>query len=222
MATNNGTASDDKQYNIALKYEANVRVLHEGGQVASDDHGGITFTKCDAITILLTAGTNRSGSSPRLDRSSASRTRVEATGRCSGTALFGTSGRALPRHGKLFNRMTLDLGKSPDEVTKATTDQRLRRYNPDQPDHGLEELVFQYARYLLISTSRRGTLPANLQGKWNDSNQPVWRCDYHSDVNTQMELLVRRPGETSPSALSRSRNGFFNPRSPAAPRLSTI
>jgi alpha-L-fucosidase 2 len=53
-------------------------------------------------------------------------------------------------------------------------------------DPELEVLLFQYARYLMISSSRPGDLPANLQGLWNNSNSPPWRCDYHSDVNVQM------------------------------------
>jgi alpha-L-fucosidase 2 len=185
---------DDKQYNVALKYEANVLVLHEGGQVAGDDHGGITFTKCDSITILLAAGTNfvqdrAQGWTGAPPHERVSKQLTDAAAR-SYTELLAEH---CEDYGKLFNRMTLDLGKSPEGITKATTDQRLRRYNPDQPDHGIEELAFQYARYLLISTSRRDTLPANLQGKWNDSNQPVWRCDYHSDVNTQMNYWFADP-----------------------------
>jgi hypothetical protein len=53
-------------------------------------------------------------------------------------------------------------------------------------DPDLEELMFQYARYLMISCSRPGCMPANLQGLWNKSNSPPWRSDYHSDVNIQM------------------------------------
>ena len=47
-------------------------------------------------------------------------------------------------------------------------------------------LLFQFGRYLLISSSRPGSLPANLQGKWCDSNNPSWRSDYHTNVNLQM------------------------------------
>ena len=50
--------------------------------------------------------------------------------------------------------------------------------------------MFQYGRYLLISSSRAGGLPANLQGKWNMSNQPPWRCHYHTDINIQMNYWL--------------------------------
>ena len=53
-------------------------------------------------------------------------------------------------------------------------------------DPEFESLFFQYARYLMIASSRPGSLPANLQGIWNESNNPPWRCDYHTDVNVQM------------------------------------
>lgn len=66
------------------------------------------------------------------------------------------------------------------------TDERLAAYKAGGSDPGLEEMVFQYARYLMISSSRPGALPANLQGLWNKSNTPPWRSDYHTDVNIQM------------------------------------
>jgi len=66
------------------------------------------------------------------------------------------------------------------------TDQRLQAYKNGGKDPDLEELVFQYARYMMISCSRPGSLPANLQGMWNKSNRPPWRSDYHTDVNIQM------------------------------------
>ena len=189
---------DDKQYNVALQYEANVLVMHEGGQVAGDDHDGITFTNCDTITILLTAGTNyvqdrAQGWTGVPPHERVSKQLENAAARPYSDLLT----EHCQDYGNLFKRMTLDLGESPEENTMATTDQRLRRYSTDQPDRDLEELAFQYARYLLISTSRPGTLPANLQGKWNDSNQPVWRCDYHSDVNTQMNYWFADPANLS-------------------------
>ena len=137
---------DDKQYNVALQYEANVLVLHEGGQVAGDDHAGITFTKCDTITILLTAGTNyvqdrAQGWTGAPPHERVSKQLADAAARPYSELLA----EHCQDYGNLFNRLTLDLGKSPEEITEATTDQRLRRYNPDQPDHDLEELAFQYA-----------------------------------------------------------------------------
>jgi alpha-L-fucosidase 2 len=98
-------------------------------------------------------------------------------------------------------------GKMPVPLNDLPTDQRVDAYRGGElpkhtgniykgmeddpkwqgkPDPELEALLFQYARYLMISCSRPGDMPANLQGNWNNSNQPPWRCDYHSDINVQM------------------------------------
>ncbi len=86
----------------------------------------------------------------------------------------------------LFGRVNLDLG---GEIPNIPTNKLLARYRSDSSSLDakyLEELYFQYGRYLLISSSREGTLPANLQGVWNDSNSPAWSSDYHINVNLQM------------------------------------
>ena len=50
----------------------------------------------------------------------------------------------------------------------------------------LDMLYFQYGRYLMLGSSRGGQLPSNLQGLWNNVNNPAWECDYHSNINVQM------------------------------------
>jgi alpha-L-fucosidase 2 len=60
-------------------------------------------------------------------------------------------------------------------------------------DLGLEALLFHYGRYLLISSSRGNTLPANLQGLWNNSPNPAWNSDYHTDINLQMTYWPAGP-----------------------------
>ncbi|MEE4178482.1 MAG: glycoside hydrolase family 95 protein [Bacteroides sp.] len=84
----------------------------------------------------------------------------------------------------LFDRVQLELGGETPE--KLPTDRRLERYSEGEADIALEVLYFQYARYLMISSSRSGTLPMHLQGKWNNSTDPPWACDYHTNINLQM------------------------------------
>lgn len=95
--------------------------------------------------------------------------------------------KALERHvadyRRLYDRMTLDLGKGDESVP---TRERLRRVREGARDPSLVALQFNFGRYLLISCSRKGTLPANLQGIWNNSNNPPWHCDYHTNINLQM------------------------------------
>ena len=83
-----------------------------------------------------------------------------------------------------FNRVSLDL-EGPD-YSNLTTTQRLERVREGADDPGLEALLFHYGRYLLISCSRPGTNPANLQGLWNRHIEAPWNADYHLNINIQM------------------------------------
>lgn len=85
-----------------------------------------------------------------------------------------------------FGRVSLDLGTTPDSVKALPTDVQLRRYtdlNEYNPD--LEELYFQYGRYLLISSSRTEGVPANLQGLWNEYMTPPWNANYTVNINVE-------------------------------------
>lgn len=92
--------------------------------------------------------------------------------------------RHIEDYQALFQRVQLDLGA---DVDTSTTDDLLKNYKP-QEGQALEELFFQYGRYLLISSSRDcpDALPANLQGVWNGVDNPPWNSDYHLNINLQM------------------------------------
>lgn len=92
--------------------------------------------------------------------------------------------RHIEDYQALFQRVQLDLGT---DVDTSTTDDLLKNYKP-QEGQVLEELFFQYGRYLLISSSRDcpDALPANLQGVWNAVDNPPWNSDYHLNINLQM------------------------------------
>ncbi|MBR5548598.1 MAG: glycoside hydrolase N-terminal domain-containing protein [Kiritimatiellae bacterium] len=91
--------------------------------------------------------------------------------------------RHFVEYGHYYDRMTLDLGEGDKTVPTRT---RLERVKKGGKDPALIALMFNFGRYLLISSSRPGTLPANLQGIWNNSNKPAWHCDYHTNINIQM------------------------------------
>ncbi len=88
---------------------------------------------------------------------------------------------------KLFNRVELDLGKS--EISNRPTNERLISFKQDE-DPNLVSLLYQYGRYLLISSSRAGTQPANLQGIWNDKLSPPWDSKYTININTEMNYWL--------------------------------
>lgn len=87
----------------------------------------------------------------------------------------------------LFDRMELKLGD--DDVDK-TIERRIAEFNRDDPDLGLVELLFHYGRYLMISSSREGSQPTNLQGIWNYQLVPGWKCNYTLNINAQMNYWI--------------------------------
>jgi alpha-L-fucosidase 2 len=179
-------------YALVLNYEAQVRVLNDGGTIeAAGD--AIVFRNANAVTLLLDAGTdfiqNRAkgwrGALPHR----AITARLRAAERIPYDQLLADQ---LHDYQALFSRVALDLG--PSRTLALPTDARLASHNQTHtPDPGLEALLFQYGRYLMIASSRAGGLPANLQGKWNQSNRPAWRSDYHTDINVQMNYWPADP-----------------------------
>lgn len=90
----------------------------------------------------------------------------------------------LNDYSNLFGRVSFDLGG--EDQNTIPTDKRLIHCYNGKSDLQLEQIYFQYNRYLMISSSRPGTMPMNLQGKWNHSIDPPWACDYHMNINQQM------------------------------------
>jgi alpha-L-fucosidase 2 len=140
-----------------------------------------TIPDSTGVTILLAAATNFKN---YRDVSADPHARVEAT-----LAAAKAKGYAALRaehiadHQRLFRRVTLDLGTSP--AAQLPTDERIRNF-AHASDPSLVALVFQYGRYLLIGSSRPGGQPANLQGLWNESNNPPWDSKYTDNINTEM------------------------------------
>lgn len=85
----------------------------------------------------------------------------------------------------LYNRTSLALNPSKKTTAKPTA-QRLADYRNGSADFALEELLFNYGRYMLIASSRPGSLPANLQGLWSNGTDAPWHADYHNNINIQM------------------------------------
>ena len=199
----------DAPYAVALKYEAQVAVLSAGGtqQVIGEQ---IAFEKADSVTLILSAGTDFVQDRNKGWRGVHPHGAVAAS---LDAAISTPYEKLLADHVKdyaaLFGRVELTLGTGDAAAEALPIDRRLLNYkqvvadpkttpsfdlirntniSPANiaPDTGLESLLFQYGRYLLIAASRAGGLPANLQGVWNQDNNPIWRCDYHADVNVEM------------------------------------
>lgn len=175
------------QLENGLNYEAQLGVVNSGGQVKTDEND-LYFENCDALTIFLAADTDYLADFEKNWRGEHPH---EAVTRRLDNAISRTFEELFAEHvadyQNLFARFALDLGQTAPELANLPTDERLLVYHQNQAhDPELEVLFGQYGRYLMISSSRPGGLPANLQGLWNDSNNPPWRCDYHSNINVQM------------------------------------
>jgi alpha-L-fucosidase 2 len=106
-----------------------------------------------------------------------------ALGRASGKSIDTLRDAHVSDYRALFDRVTFDVGTSP--ATGIPTDQRVTGFASGD-DPALASLYFQYGRYLLISSSRPGSQPANLQGIWNDSMSPPWGSKYTININAEM------------------------------------
>jgi alpha-L-fucosidase 2 len=180
-------------FDNGLKYEARLVVLSDGGAVRAGD-GKMEFKDCNSITLLVAAATNYVMDYARQYRGEDPRPRVDrAIAAASAKSYDALRAAHVKDFQSLFSRVALDLGATPDDRLALPTDQRKVLFAEKGGDPGIEELMFQYGRYLLISCSRPGGLPANLQGLWNDSNKPPWHCDYHTNINVQMNYWLAEP-----------------------------
>ena len=180
-------------YTITLDYEAQAVVLNDGGTVEAKD-GQIHFSKVNTLTILLNAGTDYVNQRNQKWRGKHPHDAItQQLSEASKTPYDQLLADHIKDYQSLFSRLSMNLGAAPEASHALSTDLRLAQYmgtnsvaGKSVADPELEVLLFQYARYLMIGCSRPGDLPANLQGLWNNSNNPAWRCDYHSDINVQM------------------------------------
>ena len=176
-------ALDDGQGNDGLKYMARLSAKNRGGSVSCNGKD-MVVDKADEVILLLSASTNHTLQYPEYkgrDHISLTKNNIVVAGR-------KTYRKLLEDHSKDYrnyhDRVKLRIGPEiPDTIP---TDIRVERFRITKSDIRLTELIFQYGRYLLISSSRPGTLPANLQGIWSNKIQTPWNGDYHTDVNIQM------------------------------------
>jgi alpha-L-fucosidase 2 len=186
-----------------LRFESRLRVKADGGKVSAHENT-LKVEGADAATLVLVAATSFVN---WQDISGDPAARCEAYLKKIGDKSFDSMRQEhVADHQKLYHRVKLDLGTS--DRAKLPTDERLRRVNEaskaiagaqkDKPrpdalpaegldaDPALAALFFNYGRYLLISSSRPGAQPANLQGVWNELLNPPWESKYTTNINAEM------------------------------------
>ncbi|MGO9111210.1 MAG: glycosyl hydrolase family 95 catalytic domain-containing protein [Thermoguttaceae bacterium] len=171
----------------ALKFEADVRILATGGKTKAENDT-ISVQGADSAVLLIDAATSYKKFN---DVSGDPRTPVRARLDAAAKKSFDELRQAhVAEHRRLFRRVALDLGKT--AAAKLPTDERIKGFAAGN-DPGLAALYFQYGRYLLISSSRKGGQPATLQGLWNDSLNPPWGSKYTININTEMNYWPTDP-----------------------------
>jgi alpha-L-fucosidase 2 len=184
MAGVNGDSSGIKG---ALTFETRVRVLAEGGHTSADAQT-VSVDGADSATLLIAAATSYKS---YKDVSGNPRAANEQTLAAAEKKPFAQLRQAhIAEHRRLFHRVQLDLGST--AAAKKPTDERIRDFSAGG-DPQLAALYFQFARYLLISSSRPGGQPANLQGIWNESMSPPWGSKYTININTEMNYWPAEP-----------------------------
>jgi len=164
----------------ALSFEARVRVVQTDGSIDADA-AQLHLTNATTATILVAAATSyRRYDDVSGDPTERNQRTLEAAKEKSFAALRDAH---VADYQRLFRRVALDLGHTVAEALP--TDERVLAADLGK-DPALAALYFQYGRYLLISSSRPGTQPANLQGIWNNSLWPPWGSKYTININTEM------------------------------------
>ena len=173
-----------------IRFVGEALVLPTGGSVHAEG-AEIVVADADSVTILIAAATDFKGGPFTGGDPEAQCERALAQAR------RRTAEEILARqkvvYQPAFRRMALHLGAAP-AINDLPTDERIKRVSAGADDLGLQELYFQFARYLLISSSRPDGLPANLQGIWAAGISNPWGSKYTINVNTEMNYWLAEPG----------------------------
>ena len=168
-----------------VQFAAVLKAVTAGGK-ASAEGNHLVITNADEVTLFLAAATDYNRQNPLQPLTTDFRVRaLKEADAASTNAYASLKERSLADHQALFRRVDLQLSSAsaPDKPT----DERLAAVQKGADDPGLVALYFQYGRYLLISSSRPGGLPSNLQGLWSDGMTAPWGADYHININIQMD-----------------------------------
>ncbi len=191
-----------------VKLEARLKILSESGTLSSGGDS-IRIEKANSVVILLTAATDYFAPDP----ASLALERLE---KVSARPFADIKNDHVADYKSYFNRLSIDLGSS--DGNYFTTDARIAAMQNGYHDTDLIELYYQFGRYLLISSSRPGGLPANLQGIWADGLNPPWSADYHININIQMNYWPAEITNLGEMALPFA--DFINAMRPSAARTA--
>jgi alpha-L-fucosidase 2 len=170
--------------NRGTRFTATLKAQNKGGEVSLSD-STVNVTNADEVIIFVSTATSFNGfdkdpAKNGLDNKALAKKQLDDASKRTYTVL---KERHLKDYQSFFKRVNLSLDEKP--VPDQPTDERLKRYGKGADDKHLEALYFQYGRYLLISSSRTPSVPANLQGIWNPYIRPPWSSNYTMNINAE-------------------------------------
>ena len=170
------------------RFRTIVKAVTDGGAVKPTESGELKVTGAHTLTLYLTNVTSFNG----FDRNPATEGRDYKTLAARRIAAASAKGFDKVRadhekdYRKLFDRVSIDFGTTDPAIAALPTDVQIKLYTDSaQTNPDLEELYFQFGRYLLISSSRTPGVPATLQGLWNESLLPPWSSNYTTNINLE-------------------------------------
>ncbi|MDR3798389.1 MAG: glycoside hydrolase family 95 protein [Terracidiphilus sp.] len=174
-----------QELQVGVAFRAELKAIPEGGIVRAAGNT-LRIENCRAVTLLLTASTDfRAHDAAGMALACARNLRSAAA-----RSYSELRGEHVADYRRYASRVNLRLVDGPDPLRDVATDKRMERLRNGADDPGLMATYFQFGRYMLISSSRPGTLPANLQGIWNESLDPPWGSKFTININTEMNYWM--------------------------------
>lgn len=180
-AVNNTIVLTGKANNNGVSFQAVLQVLNTGGKLKISNNNTIEVTQADKLELRLVAAGDYRGDKPNELCDSYLQ-------KISKLPYNTLKIRHIKDYQNLYNRVNFEI--PPSQAAHFPTDARISAQQRNTYDPSLVALYFQFGRYLLISSSRKGCLPANLQGIWADGLSPAWNADYHLNINSQMNYWL--------------------------------
>ncbi|MEX2593797.1 MAG: glycoside hydrolase family 95 protein [Anditalea sp.] len=175
-----------------MKFASLLQVIPQGGTIVTED-GNLKVEQADACYLILVAATDYNIEDFRIRAEDPEEAVLDKMAR------FGTfeekvaKQKHLDAFAQYFERNSFQLAHQEEEIKELTTPERLQRYAAGHRDAQLPVLYYNFGKYLLISSSQPGQLPANLQGIWAPEYQAPWNGDYHLNINVQMNYWLAEP-----------------------------
>lgn len=185
VTANDGINADAGKDKNNMKYGCCLKVITDGGETEATEDGKIMVRNAKSAVFIMSLATDYINRFPDYcDGSNPLKKATKTVEKASVYTFPELYKRHLEDYKPLYGRVSFSLGEQ--DIVYPTNYMLDRFCKKEEYKRNLLTLLFQYGRYLLIASSREGTLPANLQGIWNAKNNPPWCCDYHFNINVQM------------------------------------